>query len=775
MPSSRCWLGLALAASIVAMGAGPRAARADIPAGAGTLNSEIRIPDPTVVPPKPPSYRRPSTTEALFEFNVAHCLCSADQPAFFLSNFDAYTTISGASKPTPLANHSVQLWVGQGCDDLTTRNMSCLQLKNQTITDYDSIFTHPDFVLPIQPVIDVTGPVCGATQGSSAVWFLVDSTGTGTPLDSAFSLAVPFDKQPPPLPTNLTADKAEGAIQLSWDLPAASTSDILYFQALCQDTTSGGPVGTNYMLSPQYQRPADVCGIDQSGVPITMVHVAPSSTIDAAPPDGAPDGAPDGSPFIIDAAPPLIDAAPPDASPAQMVDPASFEGLNPAFLCKQEGGTVNSMRIQGLNNGTPYRVILLSIDKSGNAVGAQFIETITPQAVNDVWEDLHQGNSQVESGFCLISDTYGDGGPITSSMRAFRDGTLGATSWGRALVRFYYAHVAWLGAWARAHWYVRVLFAIVLAPLVVFALAWHVLTLPGLVLLAVGALWWRRRKRGVRRARLAFSAGAALLVLGTAGAARAQTPAYWDQDTPADSEDTGLIEATWIVGIKVGPYVPQIDAQFQAQTGSTARPYHTMFGGYNIMPMLEVDRVLLHDNGQLTAGIALGYLSKTANAYVMGVFSNTPDPQRSPGDSNSFRMIPVQLTMSYRLTQLDDRWGIPIVPYVRGGVAYYPWWITAPDGNFSYVGNGNCYPDTPTHMCTRERAVGGSAGIVGAIGIAIRAERIDPDTVQGMHDSGIAHAGFYGELQSGWVDSFGDSHRFSLGDTTFFGGVNFEF
>jgi hypothetical protein len=111
---------------------------------------------------------------------------------------------------------------------------------------------------------------------------------------------------------------------------------------------------------------------------------------------------------------------------------------------------------------------------------------------------------------------------------------------------------------------------------------------------------------------------------------------------------------------------------------------------------------------------------------------------------------------------------------VRGGLAYYPWWMTAPDGNFSYVGNGNCYPNT-TEMCTRQRAVGGSAGLIGAIGIAVRAERIDPDSVSSMHETGLAHAGFYGELQAGWVDSFGDSHRFSLGDTTFFGGVDFEF
>jgi hypothetical protein len=768
MPSSRRWLGLALCAASIAV---TGVARADIPAGAGALKFEVRIPDPNHPPPEVTSYIPPNTTQQLFGFNLAHCICSRDLPANWQSSFAIRVTVTGATRPTPLMNREVETWTGDNCSDLQTRTLSCARLP-LTLTDYDTLFVTSDHVLPLQPVMDVKAPACSETQGTSNVWWLVDTSGTGT-LDSAGSTPVPFDKQPPPLPGSLTAQPGERAIQLTWKLPTADTSDILYFQALCQDTTTGGPVGTDYGLTQQYQRPTDVCGLTTSAVNITNVDVNPNLTIDAGTPDAGPDAGPDANPL-------LPDASPPDAATAPTTDggaPETFDGLSPMFLCGQEAGTSTSMRIQGLNNGTPYKVILLSIDKAGNAAGAEFIEPITPQAVNDVWEDLHQQGSQVESGFCLISDTYGGGGPITNAMRAFRDDTLGASAWGRALVRFYYAHVAWLGGWARAHWYVRVLFAIALAPLVLLALAWHVLTLPGLVALALGAWWWRRRRRQrtARRTRLAFGAGAALLVLATAGAARAQPDAYWDQDTPPDSTDTGIMEPDWIVGIKLGPYVPGIDAQFQAQTGSTARPYHTMFGGYNIMPMLEVDRVILHDNGQLTAGIAIGYLSKTANAYQSGTFSTSMDPVRSDGDSNSFRMVPIQATVSYRMTLLDDRLGIPIVPYVRGGLAYYPWWITAPDGNFSYVGDGNCYPDNATHMCTRQRAVGGSAGLVGAIGIAIRAERIDPDSVSSMHESGIAHAGFYAELQSGWVDSFGNSHRFSLGDNTFFAGVDFEF
>ena len=53
------------------------------------------------------------------------------------------------------------------------------------------------------------------------------------------------------------------------------------------------------------------------------------------------------------------------------------------------------------------------------------------------------------------------------------------------------------------------------------------------------------------------------------------------------------------------------------------------------------------------------------------------------GDTNSFRLIPIGFEAGYRYTQLDDDWGIPIVPYARGGLAYDVWWVNAPSGSFA--------------------------------------------------------------------------------------------
>jgi hypothetical protein len=44
-----------------------------------------------------------------------------------------------------------------------------------------------------------------------------------------------------------------------------------------------------------------------------------------------------------------------------------------------------------------------------------------------------------------------------------------------------------------------------------------------------------------------------------------------------------------------------------------------------------------------------------------------------------------------------------------------------------------------------------------------------------MRESGIEHAGFYGEYSAGKVDGFGSDKKLSVGDSTWFAGVDFEF
>jgi hypothetical protein len=196
-----------------------------------------------------------------------------------------------------------------------------------------------------------------------------------------------------------------------------------------------------------------------------------------------------------------------------------------------------------------------------------------------------------------------------------------------------------------------------------------------------------------------------------------------------------------------------------------------MFGGAQVLPMLDVDRILWTGFGQLGVGGSVGYMQKSANAFADGSSPSDPDRARSTADTNKFRLIPVALTATYRFTWLDDQYGIPVIPYVRGGLAYYLWWVSTSDGSLAEV----CKDGGMEPSCSQNKALGGSLGVQGSIGLAIRAERVDASTANSMRQSGIQHAGIYGELSLAKVDGFGSDTKLSVGDRTWFAGVDFEF
>jgi hypothetical protein len=384
-----------------------------------------------------------------------------------------------------------------------------------------------------------------------------------------------------------------------------------------------------------------------------------------------------------------------------------FGELGAEHVCGEASGTAEGLTIDGLENNKSYKVVLLAIDLHGNFTGSYLNRTITPVPATDFWEDIHDRGSATEGGFCMVGRSRGNG------------------------------------------------------------------ALTSVLCLLVTAYLMRRRtsRRSLRRACFvrwtALVSGITLILLGTNSAHAGGYQPYWETTDPDDGEqelapgDPALVG--WHAGIRVGPYVPDIDKQFGAPPG----PYEQMFGGSRFLPMLDVDRILWTGFGQLGVGISLGYMQKTARSFEDGSDPNDPNRPRA-GDENTFRLIPMALTATYRFTQLDDAYGIPVVPYVRGGLAYYVWWLRA--NGTEVCKAGEMLPD-----CERNTPRGGSLGFTGSIGIAIRAERVDPSTAMSMQQSGIQHAGIYAELSMAKVDGFGSDTKLSVGDSTWFAGVNFEF
>jgi hypothetical protein len=705
-------------------------------------------------------------------FNLAHCVCSQfnygtniQNPDFHENTFAPELKLTPGS-PTP--HLPMEIWTGTECDQDLVRDQKCHHVTSADIADISSLASTGYLQQVEIPLFDLMEPAtprmgCEMIPLQATVWAITSSMQNGT-RDYFLTKEYDVDMQPPPLPTAFKAEGAENAIQLSWTPSTGNVADVAYYQALCAND-AGQPALTNPPAK-RYMTPRLLCGAQQdalltpSDVAETSSRVATPQQMDAAvdAPADAPDAGSD-------------DGGVMDGGVGTITLPTGLSQLDPAFICGESAtATSTSMRIQGLQNDVPYTVVFLAIDKYGNAAGTFFTSKLTPHAVTDFWEDLHDQGSHAEGGFCLIAETYGDDNPLTNLLRSFRDNTLGGSGFGRALTSAYYATLGKLGVYVHGHLALRIISGILLVPLVAFALLWHFVTLPGLALLVVLAMLMRRRALRMRLAQLSTAA----LVLLVAGRAHAQSPYWEDQTHTTNTDDEGLaeepIDVNWHVGVRVGPYVPGIDDQLGMKNAAGKGPYQAMFGGYSIMPMLDVDRFLWKGLGQLGVGLSLGYMGKSAHAWEDGSSPSDPNRPRSPGDSNSFHLIPVVASAIYRFSYLDDEYGIPLVPYARAGLGYYVWWISAPSGDFAAVcKNGGMPP------CTENKAAGATLGFVGSIGLSIRAERIDASAARSMHESGIEHAGFYGELSLGKVDGFGSDTKLSVGDTTWFAGVEFEF
>src|SRR6185503_8792163 len=153
-------------------------------------------------------------------------------------------------------------------------------------------------------------------------------------------------------------------------------------------------------------------------------------------------------------------------------------------------------------------------------------------------------------------------------------------------------------------------------------------------LVVLGALMWMVRRKRLLGRRLALASTIAAVML-VPMRARAQSP-YWEENELGQPESElppgDPDRVRWHAGLRVGPYVPGIDAQLAMPVGKFAGPYEQMFGGYSILPMVDVDYILLRRFGQLGAGLSLGYMGKKERAWLAGTNPADPNRERSTGD-----------------------------------------------------------------------------------------------------------------------------------------------
>jgi hypothetical protein len=230
----------------------------------------------------------------------------------------------------------------------------------------------------------------------------------------------------------------------------------------------------------------------------------------------------------------------------------------------------------------------------------------------------------------------------------------------------------------------------------------------------------------------------------------------------------------FLLELKFSPYTPHIDDS-AGLNGNT--PFSDLFNppgktglpSRQLLTQLEFDVQFLHRVGSLGVGATLGYYRRTAHAFQFsGSGASCPvETCARSGDETALNVIPMSLLLVYRFDYLAQRYHIPLVPYMKAGLAYYIWIIQNGSGSVAQ------FQVDANHVA---KGYGGSFGFVLNPGIAFLLDVLDPKTARTIDaEIGINHTYLFCELHYANVDGFGASNKLNLGDTTFNAGIAFEF
>ena len=386
---------------------------------------------------------------------------------------------------------------------------------------------------------------------------------------------------------------------------------------------------------------------------------------------------------------------------------------------------------EDIRNGERVVVAMRSVDEFDNVGVVGDVDDTFPTSVDDFFE-LYEGNE--DGGFCFMATAaYGSySHPMVQVLRAFRDRVLMATPAGQAFVWAYYRYAPPLALEVAADPALAGWVRVWLIPLAGLAL----LIMLGPVLALAWLLHGAVRRRGESSARVGAQAariGLGLIVLAAPMVAQASRP-----DSDFDTVGVGF-------EFKGGPYSGEIQNEpgFSDVFDDESRPLFT----------LGMDLQVLRMFGTVTVGGTIGFLQYTGR----GLFGKgSPDAGSPSRDTNVFNLMPLTATIGYRFDVLADQTWIPLVPYVRGGLAYYIWWATN--------GIGNLQRRTPEEEEDRQSARGGKFGYTGTLGVAFMLNKLEPRVAQSLFaNTSIRGTYVFVELNAAQVDGFGGD-GFDLSD-----------
>ncbi|WNG15616.1 MXAN_2562 family outer membrane beta-barrel protein [Cystobacter fuscus] len=214
-------------------------------------------------------------------------------------------------------------------------------------------------------------------------------------------------------------------------------------------------------------------------------------------------------------------------------------------------------------------------------------------------------------------------------------------------------------------------------------------------------------------------------------------------DAPTQSPRGGSVE------LRLGSYRPRVDAE----EGLGGTPFKDIYGeGRWWLFELELQRFFYQGIG--TAGVSLsgGYAEKYG--YALQKDRQTPSAERA-----GFHVIPLHLRGVYRFDYPAFQWGFPLIPYVKPGLVFIPWWATkggkldeAPAKDAVEGGEG--VEGSPA--VAARKGTGVRFGWEVAVGLSFMLDVLEPRFARDFDsDMGINHSYIFAEYTYSKVNSFG--------------------
>ena len=216
-------------------------------------------------------------------------------------------------------------------------------------------------------------------------------------------------------------------------------------------------------------------------------------------------------------------------------------------------------------------------------------------------------------------------------------------------------------------------------------------------------------------------------------------------DVPNQSPRSGAVE------FRLGGYRPQLDAEAALEG---AKPFSELFGNSNLL-LFEVELQRFFYQGIGTAGLSVsaGYAEKYGAALTE---AGVPSAERT-----GFHVLPIHVRGVYRFDYPAFRWGIPLVPYVKPGLVFTPWWST----------KGGEIEAPPEGGSGRGAKFGGE--VVG--GIAFLMDVLEPRLARDFDsDLGVNHSYLFAEYTYAKVNNFGGK-GFDLSDAYWMFGLALDY